>query len=196
MKSGKVILRIKIRKLSRAKQDFDGSSSGPIDIFEMDVTSEDSIRSVHLKIKEFETRVDILINNAAINPTASSLADGVRTTRLENFLLDRWNDEINVGLTGAFLCSKVFGSAMAADGNGGVILNISSDLSVITPDQRLYKNDDLPEQLQAVKPVTYSVIKTGLVGLTRYLASYWPDKGVAATLSVLEVFMMGNHKNL
>ena len=64
-----------------------------------------------------------------------------------------------------FLCSKIFGTAMASDGNGGVILNIASDLSVIAPDQKLYRQENLDDSLQAVKPITYSVIKTGLVGL-------------------------------
>ena len=158
-------------------QDFDASK---IHLYAMDVTSEKSVESVNKSIKKKGLRVDILINNAAINPTANSLVGQIRTTRLENFSIARWSSELAVGLTGAYLCSKIFGSAMASDGNGGVILNIASDLSVIAPDQNLYKQEHLPEEQQAVKPVTYSVVKAGIVGLTRYLSSYWAHKGVRA----------------
>jgi NAD(P)-dependent dehydrogenase (short-subunit alcohol dehydrogenase family) len=166
--------------MAAAKTLRDSFPSGNIHTFMMDVTSESSIVETANDIVDLGLRVDVLINNAAINPTANSLSGDVRTTRLENFSLDRWNLEVSVGLTGAFLCSKVFGTSMASDGKGGVILNIASDLSVIAPDQNLYRQEGLADALQAVKPVTYSVIKTGLVGLTRYLSSYWADKGVRA----------------
>jgi len=167
-------LKIATANLSR---EFDASA---IHLYAMDVASEESVESVYKSITNMGLRVDILINNAAINPTANSLVGNIRTTRLENFSLERWSNELAVGLTGAYLCSKVFGSAMASDGNGGVILNIASDLSVIAPDQKLYRQEQLPEELQAVKPVTYSVVKAGIVGLTRYLSSYWAHKGVRA----------------
>ena len=92
----------------------------------------------------------------------------------ENYDLKNWKKDIDLGLTGAFICSKIFGREMA-NKNSGVILNISSDLSVISPDQRLYNNT---KKLKNAKPVTYSVAKTGLIGLTRYLATYWATKNV------------------
>jgi len=121
-------------------------------------------------------RVDILINNAANNPKMENKAD-VEFSRLEFFPLEQWDADLNVGLKGAFLCSQVIGSEMARRKHG-VIVNVASDLAVIAPDQRLYRKTGLPEDQQPVKPVTYSVVKTGLVGLTRYLATYWADCGI------------------
>lgn len=142
----------------------------------MDVTSESSIRQVSEELGAENYYIDILINNAAINPNVKD--NGFEElTRLENFPIEDWNKQINVGLTGAMLCSKVFGTIMAKR-KSGVILNIASDLSVIAPDQRLYQVDGLDQQSQPVKPVSYSVIKHGVIGLTKYLATYWADRGV------------------
>ena len=144
----------------------------------MDVTQPQGIRAAAEMLSASGMRIDILVNNAAIDPKVKGDQGILETSRLENFPLDQWNLQVAVGLTGAFLCSQVFGAAMAKDGRGGVILNIASDLSVFSPDQRLYRKPGLSEELQPVKPVTYSVIKTGLVGLTRYLATYWAHKGI------------------
>ena len=97
--------------------------------------------------------------------------------RLENISLETWNRDINISLTGALLCSRIIGKHMA-ENKGGVILNISSDLGIIAPDQRIYKKDGIPDNRQIVKPVTYSVIKHGLIGLTKYLSTYWLGKNI------------------
>jgi NAD(P)-dependent dehydrogenase (short-subunit alcohol dehydrogenase family) len=141
-----------------------------------DITELAEVENVRDKLLARFRRIDILINNAANNPKVESGGSKV-WSRLENFPLEVWNDDLRVGLTGAFLCSRVFGSEMAKRGKG-VILNIASDLAVIAPDQRLYRQQGVPEDEQPVKPVTYSVVKTGLIGLTRYLATYWATSGV------------------
>jgi len=144
----------------------------------MDVSSLASIHAVQRNLSKENIRIDILINNAAIDPKVKGDTGVVETSRLEHFSREQWDLQIAVGLTGAFQCSQVFGSLMAQNSKGGVILNIASDLSVFAPDQRLYRRDGLPDDMQPVKPVTYSVIKAGLIGLTRYLATYWVEQGV------------------
>lgn len=143
----------------------------------VDITKENSVEEARDQVLAKFGRVDILINNAANNPKVEDQKPGQPWSRLENFPLETWNADIAVGLTGAFLCSRVFGAEMAKRG-GGVILNVASDLAVIAPDQRLYRKEGLAEDEQPVKPVTYSVVKTALLGLTRYLSTYWVQQGV------------------
>ena len=137
-----------------------------------DITDEASLLAARDRILEAFGRLDILINNAANNPKVEDTNPGQQWSRLENFPLSVWNDDLAVGLTGAFLCSRIFGAEMVKR-NAGVILNVASDLAVIAPDQRLYSKPGLPPDQQPVKPVTYSVVKTALLGLTRYLSTYW-----------------------
>jgi NAD(P)-dependent dehydrogenase (short-subunit alcohol dehydrogenase family) len=118
-----------------------------------------------------------LINNAAIDPKFDKSINETPKCRLEAYPLEQWHKELNVGLTGAFICSKIFGSYMATQGKGSII-NISSVLGLVAPNQALYRDPNLPEEQQNVKPVTYSVIKHGIIGLTRYCASYWANRNV------------------
>ncbi|HJR55981.1 MAG TPA: SDR family oxidoreductase [Rhizomicrobium sp.] len=166
-----VLADINLEKAKEAAAGIKGASA-----VLMDVTKPDSVRAVAAEIGE----IDILVNNAAIDAKVTAQPGVANGTRLEAFALEQWRLEIDVGLTGALLCTQVFGPAMARKGKG-VILNIASDLSVIAPDQRLYRRTELTnEDEQPVKPVTYSVIKHGLVGFTKYLATYWAKDGVRA----------------
>jgi NAD(P)-dependent dehydrogenase (short-subunit alcohol dehydrogenase family) len=143
----------------------------------VDITSEASLLEARDAIIAKFGRIDILINNAANNPKVEDQTPGKPWSRLENFPLETWNADIAVGLTGAFLCSRIFGQEMVKR-NSGVILNVASDLGVIAPDQRLYRKEGVPEHQQPVKPVTYSVVKTALIGLTRYLSTYWTANNI------------------
>jgi NAD(P)-dependent dehydrogenase (short-subunit alcohol dehydrogenase family) len=144
-----------------------------------DITSESSLQQAREEILAKFGRIDILINNAANNPKVEAVggATSQSWSRLENLPLQVWHDDLNVGLTGAFLCARTFGAPMVRQ-QSGVIVNVASDLALIAPDQRLYRVDGLPEDLQPVKLVTYSVVKTALIGLTRYLAGYWAKDNI------------------
>lgn len=149
--------------------------SGKILNYEIDVTNESKVLAVNKDLSEKKISINVLINNAAINPKYEVLATGKNGSRVEDFDLLDWDRQLDVGLKGAFICSKVFGSNMAKQGNG-VILNIASDLSIIAPDQRIYNSES--NDLKNVKPITYSVIKSGLIGMTKYLATYWNESNV------------------
>ena len=145
--------------------------------FEVDITNEKDVRQGQVDLASKGISISILINNAAINPKYDAGDSKHSFSRVENFDLKDWDFQLEVGLKGAFICSKIFGTLMARKGYG-IILNIASDLSIISPDQRLYEIDGVEKELQPVKPITYSVIKSGLIGLTQYLSTYWRESGV------------------
>jgi NAD(P)-dependent dehydrogenase (short-subunit alcohol dehydrogenase family) len=162
------------RKISKAISTKYAVKSAGISV---DITKK---ADVELAVKEIVRDfgcIDILINNAANNP---KVGDGkLAWGRFENYSLENWNTDIEVGLTGAFICTQIIGSAMAQRGKG-VIVNISSDLGIIAPDQSIYRIEGLDESDQPTKPISYSVVKTALIGFTRYVATYWARKGVRA----------------
>jgi NAD(P)-dependent dehydrogenase (short-subunit alcohol dehydrogenase family) len=149
-----------------------------VDCLVCDITREPALRGALDSVMARYGRVDILVNNAANNPKVETTG-ALDNSRLENYPLEQWQADLCVGLTGAMLCSRVFGGEMARRGKG-VIVNVASDLALIAPDQRLYAIEGRAPDEQPVKPVSYSVVKTGLIGLTRYLATYWADSGVRA----------------
>jgi NAD(P)-dependent dehydrogenase (short-subunit alcohol dehydrogenase family) len=143
----------------------------------VDITKEKEVVNGCKRIIKKFGKIYGLVNNAANNPKIENQKDK-SFSRLENFPLNLWEKDISVGLTGAWLCSKHFGSVIAKNKNGGSIVNISSDLGLIGPDQSIYSKKGSTKNKNPVKPVTYSVVKSGIIGLTRYLATYWADKNV------------------
>ncbi len=145
--------------------------------FSIDITNESKVESVSNEVFKRFGKIDGLVNNAANNPKVEATSEK-NFSRLENFPLNIWEQDIAVGLTGSYLCIKYFGFQISQNKDGGSIVNISSDLGVMAPDQRLYEEEGAADSQQNVKPVTYSVVKSGMIGLTRYLATYWADKNV------------------
>jgi NAD(P)-dependent dehydrogenase (short-subunit alcohol dehydrogenase family) len=170
-----VLLDIDGAKVQRAATELSRRFNTVVVGLAVDITDPKAVDEAHDEVISRFGCVDGLINNAANDPKVDHAAEN--WTRLEKFPLEVWAADLAVGLTGAFLCARRFGTAMAQSG-GGSILNIASDLGLIAPDQRIYRTEGVPEDHQPVKPVSYSVVKSGLIGLTRYLSTYWPRQNV------------------
>jgi len=143
--------------------------------FQMDVTSKESIKRALEEIINVFGKVDILVNNAAIDDKFESSAMAISQSAFENYPIELWQKSIDVNLTGTFLCSQIVGSEMLKKGYGSII-NVSSTYGIVAPDQSIYKNPD-GEQIFYKTP-SYPTTKGGIISFTRYLASYWGNKGI------------------
>jgi len=173
-----VLLDIKQDALEKEKLYFlDKYPNSKIEIFKANITNRKELEEIRDILLEKYKRIDVLINNAANNPKMEAHSENMGAIRFHNLPIEIWNQDIAVGLTGAFLCCQVFGKVME-DKNYGVILNISSDYGIISPDQRIYQKEGLKDDEQTIKPISYSVTKHGIIGLTKYLATYWAKNGI------------------
>lgn len=142
--------------------------------FNLDITKEDQIKKLEKKIRQNFFFVRVLINNAAIDPKPSEI-------NKKNL---NWDRQLDVGLKAAYLLIKYFSKQMIKK-KDGCIINIASDLSIIAPTQSIYKNS----YRNFIKPVTYSVIKHGLIGLTKYYAALYGEYNITCNaISPVGVF--------
>lgn len=173
-----VLLDIFEENLQKVKEQFLKDYKGAsIEIFVADITQKDNLEKIRDILLDKYGHIYGLINNAANNPKMEGGSNNMGAIQFHNLPLSIWNDDMAVGLTGAFLCAQVFGTAMEQQGSG-VVINVASDYGIISPDQRIYRKEGIPEEEQIIKPISYSVVKHGLLGMTKYLAVYWAKKGI------------------
>lgn len=150
-----------------------------------DVTQAGDLQAALAAIRARFGIPNVLINNAAIDspPNAPLEENGP----FESYPMSSWRRVMEVNIDGVFLCSQVFGGAMAAQGDGSIV-NISSIYGLVSPDQSIYeyrrrRGEDF------YKPAAYATSKSALLNLTRYLATYWAKRDVRVnTLSLAGVF--------
>jgi len=168
---GKVVLvDIDSDKLNKVTSELSSIFTEKIESYVCDITNEKDVLNFSNYINDKYGNFDILIYNAAINPKVESVDGKNIYPNFEEYSIKLWDADVNVGLKGAFLCSKVLGPYLIK--KRGVIINISSDLGVIAPNQTLYSDLIDSEGKQYIKPVSYSIIKSGLIGFTKYLSTY------------------------
>lgn len=140
-----------------------------------DITSIDSVNNLKEKVLNKYRKIDILVNNAAINDMFENPAAAAELSKFENYPLDLWNKSLNVNVTGTFLCSQIIGSQMALQSSGSII-NIASTYGIVAPDQSIYKKEDGSQSFY--KSPAYPATKGAVISFTRFLAAYWGNKGV------------------
>lgn len=147
----------------------------------MDVTNKASIEDVIDYVYDSGLQIDILLNNAAKDPKVTKGDKSLKPdSRFEVMTEEFWQGGIDAAVNGTFLVTQAVANKMLTHegDNKGVVLNISSDLGVIAPDQRIYRKDGVAEDMQNVKPITYSAAKWAIVGMTKYLAVYFANRGI------------------
>lgn len=172
-----VILGRTRENLEKAKLKYEKQYGKNIEVCVADVTQKQSLIEVKDKLINKYGHVDVLINNAANNPKVESSSENMNAIPFIEFPYRMWKADIEVGLTGALNCCQIFGAVMEKQ-KKGVILNISSDYGILAPDQRLYEIKGLDDKYQQIKPISYSVVKHGIIGMTKYLAAYWGKIGI------------------
>jgi NAD(P)-dependent dehydrogenase (short-subunit alcohol dehydrogenase family) len=142
--------------------------------FAVDVTDRGAIeRAVEEVAQEWETP-HILVNAAALDSPPDSPPEEVGP--VESYPEQSFDEVMDVNVKGTFLCCQVIGARMAEEGRGSIV-NVSSIYGMLSPVQELY---DFRRRAGETffKPVAYSVSKSALYNLTRYLATYWAKQGV------------------
>ncbi len=141
----------------------------------IDVTDPETIKTLVKRVLSEYGRIDILINNAAVNDAFESPALSLQTSRLEHYPLSMWQKIMEVNVTGVFLCSQIIGTQMMKQGKGSII-NIASTYGMVGPDQSIYRS---PEGQQTFfKSPAYAASKGAILALTRFLATTWGATGV------------------
>lgn len=141
----------------------------------LDVTSITSLQTAKARILDKYGRIDVLVNNAAINDKFEDPLLAGQQSMFENYPLEMWDRSWKVNVSGVFLCSQVLGGVMAEQG-GGSIINIASTYGIVAPDQSIYRNE-AGEQTFYKSP-SYPVTKSAVIGFTKFLASYWGNRNV------------------
>jgi NAD(P)-dependent dehydrogenase (short-subunit alcohol dehydrogenase family) len=138
--------------------------------FPTDITSQESVRALLAQIKEQFGQLDVLVHCAAMDPKFDKVNKQKQTVGFEEYPLELWQQAMHVNLTGTFLCVQEAARLMVQQGWGNMVL-VSSIYGMVAPDQRIYAKGFF-------KPPYYSVSKAGILGLTRYVASYYAGKNI------------------
>jgi len=143
-----------------------------------DIANENLFRKSFKTILSENNAVDILINSAALTKAVIDNSNHDFFAPYEKTDLRLWEEGLKFNLTATHITCKIVGEQMAEIGKGSII-NIASDIGVISPNQTIYEPDEAGyEGVNFNSPASYSVSKAGVIHLTKYLSTYWAKKNV------------------
>jgi len=145
---------------------------------EVDISSRDRVQAMVADVLNELGRIDILINNAALTVRGGSETLEGYFAPFEDYPLELWQRALDVNLTGTFLVTQAVGRVLVEQ-RRGVVLNIAAVYGMVSPDHRIYEGILNQYGGQAFNtPISYSATKAAILNFTRYLATYWADKGI------------------
>jgi len=127
----------------------------------LDLADERSVQRLCDEVMAEAGSIDVLVNNAVHRSGGS----------IETATADDWSATSDVNSRGLFLMCKHTGAHMAARGHGSIV-NIGSIYGVVGADFGIYEGTGM------TSPISYAFDKAGMVGLTRYLASWYGRQGI------------------
>lgn len=146
-----------------------------VDVHDVDVTDPTSILALRDRVLRDHGRIDVIVNNAAMNDMVENPLQNAEASRFENYPLELWKKVLDVNVTGMFLCCQILGAVMAQQKQGSII-NIASTYGVVAPDQSIYRDDDGSQNFY--KSAAYPTSKGAVIMFTKFLATYWGSIGV------------------
>lgn len=152
--------------------DYKGSGGETVDI-----TDKSSVENKVNEVIKKWGRIDVLINNAALNPVPDSKFSREQFSPYEKYPLDLWKKELDTGMTGAFISTQAVAAAMKKR-RSGVIINIGSHYGLVAPDNRIYSRG-------MFKSIAYASVKGAIPNFTRSWAAYLSAYGIRVNCLVL-----------
>ena len=174
----------KVIGLDITEQNAANNSSSNIYYYQCDITRKESLFKLYEELKVENNLPNVLINNAAAGQVTFIEGDLVEFTE---FPTEVWEANLSVNLTGALNILQVFGKYLESI-NEGSIINISSTYGVVGCDQRIYGDSRLNSS------IAYAATKSGLIGMTRYLAAYWGESNIRVN-ALAPGGVFNNHKD-
>ena len=151
-----------------------GDAPDGVRAYEVDVTDRAALERAEKAVEAEWGVPHLLVNNAGLDSPPDAPAEEVGP--FESYPEESFDTVMDVNVKGAFLACQVLGGAMAREGRGSIV-NVSSIYGLLSPVQDLYAVRRVGGET-FVKPVAYSVSKSAILNLTRYLATYWAKAGV------------------